>query len=100
MGFRNLQEKLEKHSVSKIVHTFHCSNDLKSFSRSLEQFFLTVGQNNFGNKITYVSLNDWFLEWHSMLNKRDDDTEENTSLYLYLRKCQFFFQRNILQHSW
>ena len=23
----------------------------KSFSRSLEQFFLTVGQNNFGNKI-------------------------------------------------
>ena len=24
---------------------------LKIFSRSLEQFFLTVGQNNFGNKI-------------------------------------------------
>ena len=23
----------------------------KSFSRSVEQFFLTVGQNNFGNKI-------------------------------------------------
>ena len=23
----------------------------QSFSRSLEQFFLTVGQNNFGNKI-------------------------------------------------
>ena len=41
-----------------------CSNDLKifanswssasnfkTFSQSLEQFFLTVGQNNFGNKI-------------------------------------------------
>ena len=25
--------------------------NFKSFSRSLEQFFLTVGQNNFGNKI-------------------------------------------------
>jgi hypothetical protein len=28
---------------------------LKSFSRSLEQFFLTVGQNNFGNKIPRFS---------------------------------------------
>ena len=48
----------------EIVLTFHCSSGLKnfensqpsasnfkSFSRSLEQFFLTVGQNNFGNKI-------------------------------------------------
>ena len=51
--------------LPKIILTFHClnncSSDLKnfansrpsasSFSRSLEQFFLTVGQNNFGNKI-------------------------------------------------
>ena len=28
--------------------------NFKSFSRSLEQFFLTVGQNNFGNKITFL----------------------------------------------
>ena len=28
----------------------------KFFSRSLEQFFLTVGQNNFGNKIQFLSL--------------------------------------------
>ena len=27
----------------------------KSFSRSLEQFFLAVGQNNFGNKITFLN---------------------------------------------
>ena len=26
----------------------------KSFSRSLEQFFLTVGQNNFANKIPFL----------------------------------------------
>ena len=27
------------------------ATNFKNFSRSLEQFFLTVGQNNFGNKI-------------------------------------------------
>jgi hypothetical protein len=45
-----IRNKLKKHSVTK-----NCS-DLslfKSFSRSLEQFFLTVGQNNFGNKIPF-----------------------------------------------
>jgi hypothetical protein len=29
----------------------------KSFSRSLEQFFLTVGQNNFGNKKPMILCN-------------------------------------------
>ena len=29
--------------------------NFKSFSRSLEQFFLTVGQNNFGSKIPYLT---------------------------------------------
>ena len=29
------------------------ASNCKSFSRSLEQFFLTIGQNNFGNKITF-----------------------------------------------
>ena len=28
---------------------------LQSFSRSLEQFFLTVGQNDFGNKIPFLT---------------------------------------------
>ena len=31
------------------------ASNFKSFSRSLEHFFLTVGQNNFGNKIPFVS---------------------------------------------
>ena len=35
------------------------ASNFKSFSRSLEQFFLTVGQNNFGNKIPYFSI-PWF----------------------------------------
>ena len=65
-------KKVEKHSLSnKLFSPFpvkiNCSNDLKnlancwplasnfkSFSRSLEHFFLTVGQNNFGNKIPFM----------------------------------------------
>ena len=31
------------------------ASNFKSFSRSLEQFFLTVGQNNFGNKIPFLT---------------------------------------------
>ena len=31
-------------------------NNLKSFSQSLEHFFLTVGQNNFGNKMSQLSV--------------------------------------------
>ena len=34
------------------------SKILQSFSRSLEHFFLTVGQNNFGNKIPFLSGNE------------------------------------------
>ena len=30
------------------------ASNFKSFSQSLEQFFLTVGQNNFGNKILFM----------------------------------------------
>ena len=32
------------------------ASNFKSFSRSLEQFFLTVGQTNFGNKTTLIHL--------------------------------------------
>ena len=31
------------------------ASNFKSFSRSLEQFFLTLGQNNFGNKIPILN---------------------------------------------
>ena len=59
--------------LPKIVLNFHCLNiincssdlknfansrpsasNFKSFSRSLEQFFVTVGQNNFGSKIPLI----------------------------------------------
>ena len=63
----------KKHSVSKMILTFHCSRNqivlwsqkfcifsafwalnFKSFSQSLEQFFVKVGLNNFGNKIPWT----------------------------------------------
>ena len=44
-----------------VLGAFHRTVDCnyehsEKFSRSLEQFFLTVGQNNFGNKIPYKKL--------------------------------------------
>ena len=55
------QEQLKKkHSISKIVLTFQCLNkfcnsrpsasNFKSYSQSLQQLFLTVGQNNLVTK--------------------------------------------------
>ena len=71
---RNLQEQVKKaFCYQKLFWPFtvwiNCSSDLKnfansrpsasnfkSFSRSLEQFFLTVGQNDFGNKMPLLLL--------------------------------------------
>ena len=58
LDLRNLQEQVKKaFCYQKLFWPFtvwiNCPSDLKSFSRSLEQFFLTVGQNNFGNKIPF-----------------------------------------------
>ena len=66
---RSLQEQVNKPLLPKNVLTLlqiNCSSDLKifansqpsalnakSFSRSLEQFFLTVGQKNLVNKIPF-----------------------------------------------
>ena len=79
LGFRNLQEQVKKaFCYQKFLGPFtvwiNCSSDLKmfansrpsasnfkSFSRSLGQFFLTVGQNNFGNKIPWVMLNTFLI---------------------------------------
>ena len=75
LDMRNLQEQVKKAFCYQKLFwpftvTINCSSDLKkfknsqpsasnfkSFSRWLEQFFLTVGQNNFGNKIPN------FLSW-------------------------------------
>ena len=73
LDMRNLQEHVKKaFCYQKLLWPFtvqiNCSSDpkifansrpsasnFKSFSWSLEQFFLTVGQNNFGNKIPSIT---------------------------------------------
>ena len=40
----------------KITNSRPSASNFKSFSQSLEQFFLTVNQNNFGNKIPFLAL--------------------------------------------
>ena len=73
LDMRNLQEQVKKaFCYQKLFWPFsvwiNCSNDLKklanswpsaltfkSFSLSIEQFFLTLSPNNFGNKIPFLS---------------------------------------------
>ena len=63
------KNKFKKHSVTKNcsdlslfpklfcwTNSQHSASNFKSFSRSVEQFFLTVGQKNFGNKIPIFTL--------------------------------------------
>ena len=49
------------------------ASNFKSFSPLLEQFFLTVGQNNFGNKIPIVNV---FHNWTNVCQ-----TSEDTGFY-------------------
>ena len=74
LDMRNLQEQVEKgFFYQKLFWPFtvwiNCSSDLKSFTNSqpsalklkifpwsLDQFFLTVGQNNFDNKMPFLCL--------------------------------------------
>ena len=71
--YETSRNKLKKHSVTKKLFWpftvwISCSSNLnffenfrpsvsnfKSFSQSLEQFFLTVGQNNFGNEVPFLA---------------------------------------------
>jgi hypothetical protein len=68
LDLRNLQEQMFQKWVWPFTVRINCSSDLKSFensplsvsnfksiSQSLEQFFLTVSQSNFGNKIPFPS---------------------------------------------
>ena len=41
--------------LKNFANSLPSASNFKSFSRPLEQFFLTGGKNNFGNKIPFVS---------------------------------------------
>ena len=40
--------------LQNFANSWPSASNFKIFSQSLEQFFLTVGQNNFGNKIPFL----------------------------------------------
>ena len=44
--------------IKNFANSQPSASNFTSFSRSLEQFFLSVGQNNFGNKIPVLLLSD------------------------------------------
>ena len=42
--------------LKNFANSWPSASNFKSFSQSIEQFFLTVGKNNFGNKIPKMTL--------------------------------------------
>ena len=58
-------------------------SNLKSFSRTLEQFFLKVGQKNFGNKIPYFfQLEKNMYQKYLKNNKTNINLEISTEIKL------------------
>ena len=68
---RNLQEQVKKHSITKIGSDYSLLEQIvpliskflqiiglqpRIFLNSIEQFFLTVGQNHFENKIPFLKI--------------------------------------------
>ena len=78
LDLRNLQEQVKKAFRDPILFRpftvwTNCFSNLTKFSRWLKQFFLTVSQNNFGNKIPLL---------HRNITK---ETEKN--IHLIFRSC-------------
>ena len=80
LDLRNLQEQVKKafcyqklfwpftvwinwpNDLKNFAYSRPSASNFKSFSRTLEQFFLTVGQNNFGNKIPFFFVSKKFSQ--------------------------------------
>ena len=54
--------------LKNVTNSRHSASNFKSFSRSLEQIFLTVRQNNFGNKIQLNTVVKIRLDYGVMIN--------------------------------
>ena len=80
--------------LKNFANSLPSASNFKSFSRSLEQFFLTVGQNNFGNKIPLLKKEqNAHLQFLSQLpgcslhrNKKLDIKNMNKKLEVALKK--------------
>ena len=97
LDMRYLQEQVEKaFCYKKLFWPFNvqtnCFSDLKifansrpsasnfkTFSRSQEQFFLTEGKNNFGNKIPLFS---FLMVFHHLLSVSKINIQQSTRIWL------------------
>ena len=112
-AFRN---KLKKHSVTKncsdlslfgwtVANSRPSVSNFKSFSQSLKQFFLTVGQNNFGNKIPFGKFVNYLLPlffvhtvdkmeercvWEATTNVQSNAIPTVRPTYIPLARAQYF----------
>ena len=62
---RNLQEQVKKAFCYQKLFNASALN-FKNFSESLKKNFLTVGQNNFGNKIPFLSVRKRIMKCDSV----------------------------------
>ena len=74
-----MTDRLENLDLKTFANSWPSASNFKGFSRSLEQFFLTVGQNNFGNKIPFTL----FIIW---CKKRDKNRSANNAGIVLLEK--------------
>ena len=106
---RNLQEQVKKaFCYQKMVWPFsvriNCSSDLKNFancrpsasnfnffSQSLEHIFLTVGQNNFSNKIPFLLLDYgiFSLFWFQVFAFESSTQRSIAVMELQSSSCRF-----------
>ena len=117
LDLRNLQEQVKKVFCYQTLFWpftvwINCSKDLKFFCKfsafslefqkffSIEQFFLTVGQNNFGNKIPFLYLVQVFLD-ETLLFQNNFSHALKPPLYMqtFLQVFKFWYDP-ILQNKW
>ena len=60
----SLFEKICFSDLKNFANSWPWASNFKSFSRSLGQFFFTVGQNNFCNKILFFPHCNWQIHVH------------------------------------
>ena len=81
--------------LKNLANSWPSVSNFKFFSRSLEQLFLIVGQNNFGNKILFITYELKIYEicfTHSQWKiEKKIKNSENTTVFLLLNSLESIF---------
>ena len=76
------------------------ASSFKSFSWSLKQFFLTVGQNNFGKKIPFLVNVKWILSGQAFKRKPIFNLVSGTTDSKTQKQIQLLFCDGVSLYSW